>query len=205
MIGRLKGALLEKHPPQILLDVHGVGYELEVPMSTYYDLPAVGTEIAVVVHMLVREDAQLLYGFASKKERQLFRELLKVSGVGAKVALAILSGMSADEFAVCIEREDVSALIRMPGIGKKTAERLIVEMRDKLDSLSKVLPGAAGDITPVQLNANLDSPRSQAVEALVALGYKPVEATKMIDKNSPAEDNPSVEQYIRAALKRVPA
>lgn len=205
MIGRLKGKLLEKHPPRILLDVQGVGYELEVPMSTYYDLPAVGQEIVLVVHMLVREDAQLLYGFGSLKERHLFRSLMKVSGVGAKVALAILSGMSTDEFTVCIEREDVSALIRMPGIGKKTAERLIVEMRDKLDGLPATLTGAANAANQSPTAEKSGSARSQAIEALVALGYKPVEATRMIDKSSLADENASVEQYIRAALKRVPS
>ncbi len=210
MIGRLKGQILEKTPPQLLLDVQGVGYELEVPMSTFYELPPLGETTVVVVHMLVREDAQLLYGFGSEQERMLFRALLKVNGVGAKVALAILSTMNSAEFALCIEREDVAALIRVPGVGKKTAERLLVEMRDRLDSLPASLPATESklptdDADSAGSAALPVNSRSQAIEALVALGYKPLEATKMIDRVKASvgdEDGPKrVEDLIRAALK----
>ncbi|MDZ7749861.1 MAG: Holliday junction branch migration protein RuvA [Halofilum sp. (in: g-proteobacteria)] len=146
MIGRLTGTLARKQPPSLLVDVGGVGYELEAPMSTFYDLPEVGAEVTLLTHMVVRDDAHLLFGFARESERYLFRTLLKVSGVGAKMALAVLSGMSADDFARCIESDDVTALTRLPGIGRKTAQRLVVEMRDRLDDaeLRAALPGAGG-------------------------------------------------------------
>lgn len=197
MIGRLRGEIISKHPPQVLLDVHGVGYELEAPMSTFYDLPAVGETVTLVTHLVVREDAQVLYGFLREADRTLFRSLLKVTGVGARMALAILSGMDARRFALCVQQEDVAALVRLPGIGRKTAERLVIEMRDRIDGLDVGLPpstvagmaGAAGD----------DSALSDAVSALVALGYKPVEANRMaraVDDGA----KPS-EEIIRAALK----
>ena len=135
MIGRLSGELVYKRPPFLMVDVHGVGYELEAPMSTFYDLPLQGGQVTLFTHLAIRDDAHVLYGFASDSERALFRMLLKVSGVGAKMALAILSGMSADEFSLCIQRDDTAALVRLPGIGKKTAERLVIEMRDRLDKL----------------------------------------------------------------------
>ncbi len=131
MIGRLRGTIVYKRPPQLLLDVGGVGYELDAPMSTFYDLPAVGETVTLVTHLAVREDAQVLYGFIRESDRALFRALLKVTGVGARMGLAILSGMDAQRFARCVEQQDVAALIRLPGIGRKTAERLIVEMRDR--------------------------------------------------------------------------
>ena len=199
MIGRIKGQLAEKNPPQLLIDVGGLGYELEAPMSTFYDLPAAGETVSLHVHMIVREDAQLLFGFASVAERSLFRSLLRVNGVGARVALAILSGMSAEDFSSCITRKDVAALTRIPGIGKKTAERLVVEMTDKLpvDTLSAAPPGAnAGAETQPA-----ESPRAQAVEALMALGYKAADATRLV-KGTNLTDG-AVEDYIRAALKSV--
>jgi len=194
MIGRLTGNLLEKNPPSLLLDVHGVGYEVDAPMSTFYALPAVGEVAALFTHLVVREDAQLLYGFASRTERVLFRALLKVNGVGAKVALAILSGMSTDEFLSCLATKDVTALVRVPGIGKKTAERLLIELQDKVDSLGSGSPAAG-----TQAVAAEESPRTQAEEALAALGYKPAEANRLLDKH--ASRDQSVEQMIKAALR----
>ena len=203
MIGRLTGTLVEKTPPALLVDARGVGYELEAPMSTFYKLPATGQAVTLHVHMVVREDAQLLYGFGTKLERSLFRELLKVSGVGAKVALSILSGMSADDFAATVGAGDATALVRVPGIGKKTAERLVVEMRDRVEALVPAsLPGTSGGggATPGD-----DSPSGQAMEALASLGYKPAEAKKLVDgatKEAGEGGFSSVEETIRAALRR---
>ncbi len=200
MIGRISGTLLEKAPPSLLVDAHGVGYELEAPMSTFYKLPATGEAVALHVHMVVREDAQLLYGFGSKLERALFRELLKVSGVGAKVALSILSGMSADDFAATVGAGDANALVRLPGIGKKTAERLVVEMRDRVQALvPSALPGGLPGIA-----LGDDSVAGQAMEALVSLGYKPAEAKKLVGGavEAAGDASVSVEETIRAALKR---
>lgn len=194
MIGRLTGNLLEKNPPSLLVDVQGVGYEVDAPMSTFYALPAVGEVVALFTHLVVREDAQLLYGFASRTERVLFRALLKVNGVGAKVALSILSGMSTDEFLSCVATKDVTALVRVPGIGKKTAERLLVELQDKVDSLGtgSTVIGSAPDQVE-------ESARTMAEEALAALGYKPAEASRLLDKN--ARNDQSVEQMIKSALR----
>lgn len=193
MIGRIAGTLLEKNPPALLVDVQGVGYELEVPMSTFYSLPKVGESLALLVHMVVREDAMLLFGFGTPLERTLFRALLKVNGVGAKVALSILSGMSADEFLACVAREDVVALVRVPGIGKKTAERLLVELKDRVRGIGASLPG--GGTAP----AADASVRAQAEEALATLGYKPLEVKRLLDKTG--DDTLSVEETIRAALR----
>lgn len=193
MIGRIAGTLLEKNPPALLVDVQGVGYELDAPMSTFYKLPGIGEPVALLVHMVVREDAMLLFGFSNALERTLFRALLKVNGVGAKVALSILSGMSADEFLACIARDDVDALVRVPGIGKKTAERLLVELKDRVASIGA---GASGGSTTTRSDT---SSRAQAEEALAALGYKPVETKRLLDQSSPADQ--SVEEMIRAALK----
>lgn len=194
MIGRLTGRLLEKNPPALLVDVQGIGYELEAPMSTFYALPVTGETVALFTHMVVREDAQLLYGFATRTERVLFRALLKVNGVGAKVALAILSGLSTDEFLTCIVTKDIAALIRVPGIGKKTAERLLVELQDKAEALG------AGDVSISVGTLPLDpGNREQAEEALVALGYKPAEAVKLLGRS--AAEGQSVEEMIRAALR----
>lgn len=196
MIGRIAGTLLEKNPPALLVDVQGVGYELEAPMSTFYKLPGIGQPVQLLTHHLVREDAQLLFGFESQRERALFRALLKVNGVGARVALTILSGMSVDEFATCVARKDVTTLMKVPGIGKKTAERLLVEMQDKLEA-------AFGGGTPPSQAGGADDVRGQAEEALLALGYKPAEAKRLLDRAEP--DNDSVEALIRAALRRVSA
>jgi len=163
-----------------MVDVAGVGYELEAPMSTFYDLPLQGGDVTLFTHLAIRDDAHVLFGFASESERTLFRTLLKVSGVGAKMALAILSGMSGEEFACCIRNDDTAALVRLPGIGKKTAERLIVEMRDRLDKLGDL--GATSDKV-VQTRDGMPSvstPVSDALGALIALGYKPNDASQMV-------------------------
>lgn len=195
MIGRLTGKLLEKNPPGLLIDVQGVGYEVDAPMSTFYSLPALGETVSLFTHLVVRDDAHLLFGFATSTERVLFRALLKVNGVGAKVALAILSGLSTNEFLSCVATKDVAALVRVPGIGKKTAERLLIELQDKVESL-----GVGIASTGVALNEPEEiSARSQAEEALAALGYKPAEASRLLDKNATAEQ--SVEQMIRSALR----
>ncbi len=198
MIGRLRGTLAVKEPPALMIDVGGVGYELEAPMSTFYDLPAVGEAVTLHTHMVVREDAQLLFGFARESERRLFRVLLRVSGVGAKMALAVLSAMSADDFARSIEADDVTALTRVPGVGRKTAQRLIVEMRDRLDDdLRGVLPAASADAPAA---APADGGRiGDAIAALVALGYRHAEAERMI--RAVDTEGLSTEAIIRSALR----
>lgn len=200
MIGRLRGTLVAKQPPGLLVDVGGVGYELEAPMSTFYDLPAAGEPVTLFTHQVVREDAHLLFGFARESERGLFRALLKVSGVGAKMALAVLSGMSADDFARCIESDDVTALTRLPGIGKKTAQRLIVEMRDRLGDAevrAALTPAAEPAVDAAASGA--DDPVADASAALVALGYRPAEANRMI--RGVATAGLSTEEIIRSALQ----
>jgi Holliday junction DNA helicase RuvA len=197
MIGRLKGILISKQPPALLLDVQGVGYEVDAPMSTFYQLPEVGEEVILHTHMIVREDAQQLCGFATENERRMFRALIKINGVGAKLALAILSGMSADEFARCIHDNDTAGLTRLPGVGRKTAERLIVEMKDRLSDWHEGLEAAAANDSVVQ---NTDGGR-EAISALVALGYKPQEASKMVARLD--TENLSSEEIIKAALKSV--
>ena len=192
MIGRLAGVLLHKEPPSLLLDVGGVGYELEAPMSTFYDLPAVGQGVTLYTHLVVREDAHLLYGFSRISQRQLFRNLLKVNGVGPRVALAILSGLSDQEFMQCVMQEDIGRLTKVPGIGRKTAERLIIEMRDKVDQ--GLLKGGAARPVPVSAD-----PVQEAVSALIALGYKPPEASRAVQNVN--QDGLSSEELIRQALR----
>ncbi|MGB5626310.1 MAG: Holliday junction branch migration protein RuvA [Woeseiaceae bacterium] len=193
MIGSLRGRLILKQAPKIVLECGGVGYELEMPMSTFLDLPEAGADLFLYTHLLVREDAQILYGFATNDERLLFRTLLKVNRVGAKMALGVLSAMTANDFRRCVEYEDTTTLSKIPGVGKKTAERLIIEMRDRID---KVLPTAAG-ATPLSAEA---SARSEAFDALVSLGYKANEVNKLIGKLD--TDNLSAEDIIRRALKQ---
>ncbi|HEY1774438.1 MAG TPA: Holliday junction branch migration protein RuvA [Gammaproteobacteria bacterium] len=188
MIGFLRGTLLRKQPPHLVIDVHGVGYEVEAPMSTFYDLPDVGAEITLFTHLTVREDAHILFGFGSETERRFFRSLIRVNGVGPKLALTILSGISLDAFVRCVQEDDSASLTRLPGIGKKTAERLVVEMRDRLDDIGA--PAATG------VSAH---PRDEALSALVALGYKPNEASHML--RNVKEDNLSSEELIRRALQ----
>jgi len=196
VIGFLKGRLAAKHPPSLLLDVNGVGYELEAPMSTFYDLPAAGEALALYTHLVVREDAFVLYGFATESERRVFRGLLKVSGVGPKIALGILSGASVEDFLRTIETEDATLLTRIPGVGRKTAERVIIEMRDSVKKLSN--PGLDGGVEFPAPGAPA-SAQSEAHAALVALGYKPPEVTRLLK----AADEPglSTTELIRRALK----
>jgi len=191
MIGAVRGRIASKTPPQLTVDVGGLGYELEAPMSTFFHLPPVGAEVSVLTHLVVREDAHVLYGFATEEERRLFRSLIRVSGVGPKIALALLSGMSVAAFTRCVQSEDVTALTHVPGVGRKTAERLIVEMRDRLAPP----PAAAG---AAALAAG-DSPEGEAYGALVALGYRPLEATRLLKAVEPGEY--TTEELIRRALQ----
>ncbi|KPK40142.1 MAG: ATP-dependent DNA helicase RuvA [Gammaproteobacteria bacterium SG8_47] len=197
MIGHLRGRLASKHPPALVVDVNGVGYELQAPMSTFYQLPELGKDVSLHTHLVVREDAHQLYGFASEAERRLFRALIKVSGVGAKMALAILSGMSTDGFSACVQEGDTAALTRIPGVGKKTAERLVVEMRDRLGDWGGGVGAVAAPGGEVAA-AGGDAQR-EALSALVALGYKPQEAQRMLQRLDTSEL--SSEEIIRAALK----
>jgi holliday junction DNA helicase RuvA len=190
MIGSLRGRMAAKTPPQLRIDVGGVGYELEAPMSTFFHLPAIGQEVSLLTHLVVREDAQMLYGFATLDERRLFRNLLKVSGIGPKIALALLSGISVEAFAQCIVNKDVAALIRVPGIGRKTAERLFIEMRDRIANLEGEPGTARGDAA---------SPESEALGALIGLGYKPAEAARLLKVVEPGMH--TTEELIRRALQ----
>ena len=193
MIGRLSGVLARKEPPALLVDVNGVAYELEAPMSTFYDLPSTGEKVTLYTHLVVREDAHLLYGFSRESQRQLFRNLLKVNGVGPRVALAVLSGLSEQELYHSLANEDIARLTKVPGIGRKTAERLIVELRDKADTM---LASSGAPARPTNLPAD---PVQEAVSALIALGYKPNEASRAVS-GVPGEGLTS-ENIIRAALK----
>ncbi|HTV80257.1 MAG TPA: Holliday junction branch migration protein RuvA [Steroidobacteraceae bacterium] len=191
MIGFLHGRIAAKTAPAVTLDVGGVGYELEAPMSTFLNLPAVGESVHLITHLVVREDAHILYGFATEEERRLFRNLLKVSGVGPKIALGVLSGMSVEGFTRCVVGEDVGMLTRIPGIGRKTAERLIIEMRDRVNALPAA-PGHPG-------RPGGGDPQSEAFDALVALQYKPAEAARLL-KGIEAGTH-STEELIRLALQ----
>lgn len=191
MIGFVRGKLVVKAPPHLTVDVGGVGYDIEAPMSTFYTLPAVGSDVRLLTHLVVREDAHILYGFGTQEERALFRTLLKVSGIGPKIALAILSGVSVDGFATCVRLQDAAALTKIPGVGRKTADRLLVEMRDRLDALTAA--SAAG--LPV-MGAGVEG---EAWSALVALGYKPAEVTQMLKPY--AGQGGSTEELIRRALQ----
>ncbi len=201
MIGHLTGRLVEKHPPEILLDVQGVGYELLLPMTSFYQLPDIGQQTALFTHLVVREDAHLLFGFSQKTDRTLFRELIKTNGVGPKLALAILSAMSVEEFAYAIEREELSKLVKIPGIGKKTSERLLVELKGKFKGIQQedFFIESQHLKQPEHVLNEQDIPASEAISALIALGYKAAEAEKLVKKISkPAL---SSEQLIREALK----
>ncbi|PJK11195.1 Holliday junction branch migration protein RuvA [Lysobacteraceae bacterium NML08-0793] len=192
MIGRLKGTLVHKQPPWLVVDVGGVGYELEAPMSTFYDLPEVGQNVLLFTHYAQKEDSVSLYGFLSEGERRLFRDVQKVSGIGAKIALAVLSGVSVGDFARLIQTADVAALTRIPGIGKKTAERMVLELRERAADL-----GGAGS-TPVLAAGAMDA-QGEATIALQQLGYKPAEAERMVKKA--AAEGDSAEAIIRKALQ----
>lgn len=196
MIGFLRGILVLKKPPSLLVDVRGVGYEVDAPMSTFYGLPEVGGEVLLYTHLAIREDAHSLFGFISETERSLFRTLIKVNGVGAKLALGILSGLSAEEFHRAVEYQDTARLVRLPGVGKKTAERLIIELRDRLPELGTVtLPGAGTLPMPEA------SPVDDATSALVALGFKPQDAGQLVKKIS--VEGKTSEEIIRLALQSV--
>jgi Holliday junction DNA helicase RuvA len=193
MIGRLQGKVLSKQAPDLLLDVQGVGYEVLVPFNTFFDIPDIGELVTLHTHFVVREDAQQLYGFSQLDERLLFRHLIKVNGVGPKMALAILSGMSVKEFSRCVQLDEVATLVKIPGVGKKTAERLLIEMRDKIakitgDSSKEIIEEVTQDIS------------LEAESALTALGYKPQDAAKMVNRVA-GEHITNAEELIRAALK----
>ncbi|MWN30931.1 Holliday junction branch migration protein RuvA [Gilliamella sp. Pra-s65] len=199
MIGRLRGTIIEKQPPKVLIEVGGVGYNVFMPMTCFYELPENGQEVIVLTHFAVREDAQVLYGFNQEQERELFRELIKVNGVGPKLALAILSGMSASQFIGAVEQGEIKTLVKLPGVGNKTAQRLIVEMKDRIKHLGEPLSNTSTfvDMDNVQKSAN--QIEGEAVSALIALGYKPQEASRIISKViKPEMDS---ETLIREALK----
>lgn len=197
MIGFLRGKLISKTPPLLTLDVNGVGYEINAPMTTFYNLPALGETIQLQTHLSIREDAHVLFGFSTEADRIMFRLLIKVNGVGPKLALAILSGQSVDEFHRCINDKDTATLIRLPGVGKKTAERLIVEMRDKLPKLDSVSQNAESNRADVSVGRS--NAKQEAISALCALGYKTAEASKMVQNI--AQEDKSCEEIIRLALK----
>ncbi len=201
MIGRLRGVLLEKQPPLLLIDVQGVGYEVQAPMTTFYRLPELGAEVALHTHFAVSETSQQLFGFADQRDRQLFRSLIKVNGVGPKMALGILSGMEADDVARCVMENNVLALVKVPGVGKKTAERLIVEMRDRLKDWN--MPAAAAHMaqTDGAAAADRNGMIEEAEGALIALGYKPTEAAKVIAGILREQDVVRSEELIRLALR----
>lgn len=196
MISRLQGVLVEKRPPWVVIDCHGVGYELEVPMTTVWSLPELNTQVTLVTHLVVRDDAHLLFGFATEAERKLFRSLIKVSGVGAKVALAILSGIEVDDFVRCVHESNTARLTTLPGIGKKTAERLIVEMRDRVGDWAPVEIPVAAKHTSAAADAVSD-----AISGLIALGYKPPEASRLVLEIE--TQGRSSEELIREVLKNL--
>lgn len=198
VIGRLRGTLAEKQPPHLLLDVNGVGYELEVPMTTLYRLPAVGEPVILHAHLVVREDAHLLYGFFEKRERELFRELIRLNGVGPKLALALMSGLEVDELVRCVQSQDTAALVKVPGVGKKTAERLLVELKDRFKAWESI-PSIAPLVVEPQLAQAVSSAENDAVSALISLGYKPQEASRAVAVVK--EDGLSSEDLIRRALR----
>jgi Holliday junction DNA helicase RuvA len=195
MISRLTGILAAKSAPHILIDCHGVGYEADVSMTTFYRLPEVGEQVSIWTHLLVKEDAHSLVGFHDEQERRLFRQLIRINGVGPKLALTILSGIDERQFALCVNTNDVAMLTRLPGVGKKTAERLIIEMRDKLDAV-------VGETSPAEPASGGRAVVEEAIQALQALGYKPADAEKMIDRALASEEaGGGVSQLIRAALQ----
>jgi len=196
MIGQLRGILVQMQPPSLLIDVQGVGYEVEAPMSTCFNLPSPGQTVQLRTHLVIREDQHILFGFLTEAERRLFRDLLRVNGVGAKLALGLLSGISVDEFALCIESGDVAALTRLPGIGRKTAERLIIDLRDRIGTLPSTSPIAPGQ----SAGPGTAAPRSEALNALVALGYKAPEARRMLDRVT--GEGLDTEALLRAVLRQ---
>lgn len=196
MIGFLRGKLVAKQPPQLVVDVGGVGYELDAPMSTFYGLPGTGSDVHLFTHLVVREDAHILFGFGSDRERRMFRELLKVSGIGPKLALSILSGINVDELLMCVTTSDADSLVRIPGVGRKTAERLLIEMRDRVKGFGELT--SLPQFTQVGGQSS-GGAQSEAFSALIALGYKPAEITRLLKAVDPGVT--SVEEIIRHALK----
>jgi Holliday junction DNA helicase RuvA len=194
MIGFLRGVLVAKKPPSLLVDVRGVGYEVDAPMSTFYGLPELGAEVTLFTHLSIREDAHSLFGFITESERSLFRTLIKVNGIGARLALGILSGLSAEEFHRAVEYQDTARLVRLPGVGKKTAERLIIELRDRLPDLGTVTLPGAGTVPPPAA-----SPVDDATSALIALGFKPQDAHTLV--RNVATEGKTSEEIIRLALQ----
>lgn len=204
MIGRLSGNIIQKQPPLVVIDVNGVGYEVEAPMSTFYELPPEGQRVNILIHTNVREDAIQLFGFATDIERRFFRALIKISGVGAKMALTILSGVTAETFARYVQNDDSKALTKLPGVGAKTAQRLIMEMKDKLEKevFNGMIAVPAGGLSASdlkQMEQREESPVEEAVNALMALGYKPPEASKMV--SAIANQAETTEELIRLALQ----
>ena len=191
MIGQVSGTLVHKQPPQLMVDVRGIAYELEAPMTAFYNLPEVGASVSLYTHLAIRDDAHLLFGFTDRRQRDLFRILLKTSGVGPRVALAILSGLTADDLVACISAGDVAQLMRVPGIGRKTAERLVIELRDRLDNIGD----SGSDLSGAGL-----TPQQDAISALVALGYRAAEAGRVV-RSVDTDGGPTVESLIREALK----
>jgi len=199
MIGQVRGIILEKQAPELLLEVNHIGYEINAPMSTFYRLPEIGQEITLFTHFVVREDAHLLYGFFSREERLLFRTLLKVNGVGPRLALTILSSIEPDEFVQCVINNDTASLVRLPGVGKKTAERLVIEMRDKLSTWQQQSPVELNLLTPTSERSTRNQIVQDAISALITLGYKPQEASRAVAK---VDDGAlSSEEMIRKALR----
>ena len=195
MIGRLQGKVIEKQAPDLLIDVQGVGYEVLVSLNTFFGVPAVGESVTLHTHFVVREDVQQLYGFGTQSERQLFRHLIKVNGVGPKMALAILSGMSANDFAICVHNNDIATLVKLPGVGKKTAERLLIEMRDKIGDVDATAAGSTAGAREAKPDLS-----QEAESALIALGYKPSDAAKIISRVA-NESVSDAGELIRLALK----
>ncbi|UVW36212.1 Holliday junction branch migration protein RuvA [SAR92 clade bacterium H455] len=195
MIGRLQGRVIEKQAPDLLIDVQGVGYEVLVSLNTFFGVPAAGEAVTLHTHFVVREDVQQLYGFGTQSERQLFRHLIKVNGVGPKMALAILSGMSANDFAICVHNNDIATLVKLPGVGKKTAERLLIEMRDKIGDVDATAGGSAAGSNAAKADIS-----QEAESALIALGYKPTDAAKIISRVA-NESVSDAGELIRLALK----
>lgn len=202
MIGQVRGTLLEKQPPHLLIEVNGIGYEIDAPMSTFDRLPDVGREVLLYTHFVVREDGHFLYGFFSREERSLFRTVLKVNGVGPRLGLALLSSMSPDEFVRSVIQQDTNALVKLPGVGKKTAERLIIEMRDKLADWSFSSTGTTlPPLKPEEGPRNHYQAAQDAISALIALGYKPQEASRMVAKVD--DHHATCEDMVRRALKEM--
>lgn len=203
MIGSLRGTLQEKHPPLLLVDVHGVGYEVHAPMTSFYQLPPLGSDVLLYTHFVVRDDAQLLFGFIDKQTRELFRELIKVNGLGPKMALAILSALDVDELILCVQQNNLNTLVRVPGIGRKTAERLLVELRDRVDHWTGKSSLSESRVTHGTTTPSTPSIRQDAESALLALGYKPQEAEKAIQGVLKEQEVGSSEELIRLVLKRM--